>query len=69
MTPQTFQGEAMIRSVGDALLSILLLTLMAMPYLISVFANIGRRAWPTYRKRELPVRPRALLAATRKTAA
>lgn len=67
MTPQTFQGEAFLRGVGDALLSILLLALMAAPFLVSIFANIGRRAWPTYRKRQ-DVRARGMLAAPRRIA-
>jgi hypothetical protein len=67
MTPQPFQGEVLIRGVSDAFLSIVLLMLMAAPFLVSIFANIGRRAWPTYRKRQ-EVRPRAMLAAPRRIA-
>ena len=68
MTPQTFQGEVLVRSVGDAFLSIFLLALMAMPFLVSIFANIGRRAWPTYRKQRQEIRPRARLGAPRRIA-
>jgi hypothetical protein len=67
MTPQTFHGEALARSVGDAFLSLLLLSLMAAPFLVSIVANIGRRAWPTYRKRQ-DVRPRGLIGAPRRAA-
>lgn len=67
MTPQTFQGEALARSIGDAFISLLLLAFMATPFLVSIFANIGRQAWPTYRKRQ-EVRPRAMISAPRKAA-
>jgi hypothetical protein len=65
MTAQPFQTEAIFRGVGDVFLSILLVMLMIAPYLISIVANIGRRAWPASRRQRGEVRARAMLAPPR----
>ncbi|MEQ1609800.1 MAG: hypothetical protein ABL956_12650 [Hyphomonadaceae bacterium] len=67
MAPHNLQAEADART-AYGFISILILALMLTPFVISVFANIGRRPWLA-RGAPFEVKARALLAQPSRVAA
>lgn len=61
MAPHTFQAAANSR-IADSFMLVVALILLSAPFIISIFANIGRRPWPSYRTEPVKAKPRSLFA-------
>ncbi len=64
MAPHTFQAAADSR-IADSFMLVVALIMMIAPFVFSIFANIGRQPWPSYRKEAVKAKPRALAAPKR----
>lgn len=59
MAPHTFQAAADTR-IADSFMLVFALIMMIAPFVFSIFANIGRQPWPSYRTETVKAKPRAL---------